>query len=193
MASTSIWHRNPLWWRCWPARIYRSSNWSSNDSISTRNNHVTNNHVTNNYFTNSQCRFDIEHYKLRQYTLGRWLRWSVNFLICLSKMVFRKYKRESGFWIWRWNNSYLGLRCYLKWRILVFWRPWKSSKCKNDFIIYDLFLTFFQRVSKIVDCQLARQPNMAFDLFYPACNTFLEPTPKILLCFPFHDVKACHS
>ena len=49
------------------------------------------------------------------------------------------------------------------------------------------------KVSKIVGCQLARQPDMAFDLTLPACNTFLEPTPRVLLCFPLSDVKACRS
>ena len=63
-----------------------------------------------------------------------------------------------------------------------------------DFRIYNLLLTFFQTVSKIVGCQLVKQTNMAFDLFYPACNTFLEPDPKVLLCFSSSGShKACHS
>ena len=63
----------------------------------------------------------------------------------------------------------------------------------SDFRIYNLFFTFFQTVSKIVGCQLTRQPDMDFDLSYPACNTFLEPTPKVLLCFHKDDDKLCHS
>ena len=38
-----------------------------------------------------------------------------------------------------------------------------------------------------------RQPDMTFSMTYPSCNTFLDPTPKVLLCFSVSDVKACHS
>ena len=69
----------------------------------------------------------------------------------------------------------------------------KVSLSLTNFRIYNLFLTFFQTVSKIVGCQLTRQSDMAFDLPYPACNTFLKPTPKVLLCFPSQDAQACHS
>jgi hypothetical protein len=48
-------------------------------------------------------------------------------------------------------------------------------------------------VSKIVGCQLVKQPDMTFDLTHPACNTFLEPTPRVLLCFSSSDVRSCHS
>ena len=63
----------------------------------------------------------------------------------------------------------------------------------TDFRIYNPFLIFFQTVSKIVGCQLTRQPDMDFDLTLPSCNTFLEPTPKVLLCFHQDDDKLCHS
>ena len=69
----------------------------------------------------------------------------------------------------------------------------KVSLSLTNLRIYNLFSTFFQTVSKIVGCQLTRQPDMAFDLTYPACNTFLEPTPKVLLCFSTSDNKICHS
>ena len=63
----------------------------------------------------------------------------------------------------------------------------------TDFRIYNPFFTFFQTVGKIVDCRLDWQSLMDFDLSYPACNTFLEPTPKVLLCFHEYDDKLCYS
>ena len=39
------------------------------------------------------------------------------------KFVLRKYQRKSCFWVWRWSNSCIWLRCHLEWRILVF-RIW---------------------------------------------------------------------
>ena len=80
-----------------------------------------------------------------------------------------------------------------------FWYFGGSRNNKNvslsltDVRIYNLFLTFFQTVSKIVGCQLEKQSDMDFNLTYPACNTFLEPTPKVLLCFHYWDDQACHS
>ena len=48
-------------------------------------------------------------------------------------------------------------------------------------------------VSKIVGCQLLRQPDMAFDLSYHSCNTFAEPTSKILLCLDDSNAKDYHT
>ena len=61
------------------------------------------------------------------------------------------------------------------------------------FRICNLCFTFFQTVSKIVGCQLKKQSDMAFELSYPACNTFFEPTSQVLLCFHEYDDKLCHS
>ena len=55
------------------------------------------------------------------------------------------------------------------------------------------FMTPHIQVSKIVGCQLVRQPDMAFDMSYPSCNTFDEPIPKILLCFDNSKAKDCHT
>ena len=80
-----------------------------------------------------------------------------------------------------------------------FWYFGGEDKYKNvslssiNFKIYNLCFSIFQTVSKIVGCQLVKQSDMAFDLSHPACNTFLEPTPKVLLCFPHEDVQGCHS
>ena len=70
---------------------------------------------------------------------------------------------------------------------------WNVSFSPVDYRFYNLCFTFFQTVSKIVGCQLVRQPDMDFYLTWPACNTFLEPTSKVLLCFHDQDEKLCHS
>ena len=74
------------------------------------------------------------------------------------------------------------------------WNRYKNvSLSLVGFRIYNIFFTFFQSVSKVVGCQLARQQDLAFDLSRPACNTFLESTPKVLLCFDMDNDKACFS
>ena len=34
---------------------------------------------------------------------------------------------------------------------------------------------------------------MNFDFYQAGCNTFLDPTPKILLSFDYYDPQTCHS
>ena len=40
----------------------------------------------------------------------------------------------------------------------------------------------------IRDCHVERQfDEMPFDYFRGACNSFMEPTPKVLMCFNYRD------
>jgi len=52
------------------------------------------------------------------------------------------------------------------------------------------------QVSKIEGCKLVRQGDLNFDFRYGSCNTFIEPMPRILLCFTFipsqEGTKTCH-
>ena len=49
------------------------------------------------------------------------------------------------------------------------------------------------KVSKIVGCQLVPQADMAFDFYIGACQSFNQPTPKILLCFDVYHGTECHT
>ena len=60
-----------------------------------------------------------------------------------------------------------------------------------------IVLNFFQ-VSKIVGCRLERQADLPFTFEDGACNTFLSPTPIVLLCFASMQQgdgndQACHT
>ena len=56
---------------------------------------------------------------------------------------------------------------------------------------------YFHQVSKIQGCELVQQGDLPFDFYAGSCNTFLEPTPRILLCFDFahvwKDAHVCHT
>ena len=50
--------------------------------------------------------------------------------------------------------------------------------------------------SIIKDCSMELQyPDMPFDYYDGACNSFLKPTPKVLLCFSSASTDAgiCHT
>jgi len=51
----------------------------------------------------------------------------------------------------------------------------------------------FIQMSKIEGCKLVRQGDLSFDFIDGSCNTFLEPTPRILLCFGSDGFKVCHT
>ena len=51
----------------------------------------------------------------------------------------------------------------------------------------------FFKASKIIGCELVRQRDMPFSFSYGSCNTFLEPNPKVLLCFDDENVKSCNT
>ena len=45
-----------------------------------------------------------------------------------------------------------------------------------------------RQYSIIRDCKVERQlDEMPFDYYRGACNSFMEPTPKVLLCFNFRE------
>ena len=46
----------------------------------------------------------------------------------------------------------------------------------------------WRQYSIIRGCQVERQfSEMPFDYFRGACNSFMEPTPKVLLCFNYYE------
>ena len=50
------------------------------------------------------------------------------------------------------------------------------------------------KLSKIVGCRLTRQADLTFDFRAGSCNTFMEPEPKILLCFGNPKLEnQCHT
>ena len=57
---------------------------------------------------------------------------------------------------------------------------------------YKILYSFF-KVSKIDGCQLVRQADMGFDFDEGSCQSFDQPTPKILLCFDYYHSNECHT
>ena len=49
------------------------------------------------------------------------------------------------------------------------------------------------QVSKVIGCQLVRQKDLRFKFDHGSCNTFIEPTPKVLLCFDEDETQLCHT
>ena len=49
------------------------------------------------------------------------------------------------------------------------------------------------KASKIIGCRLERQSDLSFEFTYGTCNTFVQPTPRVLLCFPYTDANLCHT
>ena len=49
------------------------------------------------------------------------------------------------------------------------------------------------QVSKIEGCKLTRQGDLPFDFYLGSCNSFMNPTPQIVLCFAKYAGKECHS
>ena len=53
---------------------------------------------------------------------------------------------------------------------------------------------FVFQVSKVVGCRLEKQADLPFSFNDGACNTFLYPTPIVLLCFDsYYGKQACHK
>ena len=50
-----------------------------------------------------------------------------------------------------------------------------------------------RQASKIEGCMLVRQGDLDFDFTEGSCNSFLQPNPRILLCFDYYDSKVCHT
>ena len=77
-----------------------------------------------------------------------------------------------------------------KWCILVV----VGMKDKWVYEIMSLIVDkIFIKVSVIENCRMARIGDLPFDYEYGSCNTFLEPNPRVLLCFDRNDPKVCHT
>ena len=50
--------------------------------------------------------------------------------------------------------------------------------------IYQYLYVQFQ-LSKIVGCEMVRQNDLTFDFELGSCNSFIQPKPRILLCFDY--------
>ena len=102
--------------------------------------------------------------------------------------------------------SDVGLSCWMNIGILVAknqqvndrWAP--GFYCLNSLGISSLqtrienpIFDWYVKVSKIDGCQLVRQADMEFDFYIGSCQSFDQPTPKILLCFDYSHTSECHT
>ena len=60
----------------------------------------------------------------------------------------------------------------------------KHIKFKHNFTIF--------KMSKIIGCQLVAQPDLPFNFYAGACNTFRPSDEKALMCFDYTIYKKCH-
>ena len=77
-----------------------------------------------------------------------------------------------------------------KWCILV------VMGIQNKWVYWNMYLSvneIFIKVSVIDNCQMTRLDDLPFDYGWGSCNTFLEPNPRVLLCFSSNDPKVCHK
>ena len=66
---------------------------------------------------------------------------------------------------------------------------------KDKWVYENMYFTVienFIKVSQIENCQMTRIGDLPFDYYRGSCNTFLEPNPRVLLCFSDNDPKVCH-
>ena len=78
-----------------------------------------------------------------------------------------------------------------KWCILVV-----QVGIQNRWVYQNIYLTViktFIKVSQIENCQMTRIGDLPFDYKWGSCHTFLEPNPRVLLCFNRDDPKVCHA
>ena len=69
--------------------------------------------------------------------------------------------------------------------ILEIMKKYASFHCFDNLRLF--------KVSKVIGCQMVRQKDMDFTFNHGSCNAFLEPTPKILLCFDENNERECHT
>ena len=77
-----------------------------------------------------------------------------------------------------------------KWCILV------VLTMKDKWVYWNVYFTVtedFIKVSQIENCQMTRIGELPFKYSWGSCNTFLEPNPRVLLCFNRDDPKVCHT
>ena len=49
------------------------------------------------------------------------------------------------------------------------------------------------QVSKVIGCELVKQKDLDFKFSHGSCNTFIEPNPKVLLCFDEDNDRQCYT
>ena len=64
------------------------------------------------------------------------------------------------------------------------------DRYSNEYL-YTTYTPF--QVSKVEDCKLTKQADLPFNLELGSCNTFIEPNPKILLCFDYYEKQSCYT
>ena len=76
-----------------------------------------------------------------------------------------------------------------------FWYFGGNKEYKRQ--VYVMCLSIMNQISikasKIEVCKLVRQHDLPFDYFFGSCNTFLQPTEKVLLCFDYDQPQTCHT
>ena len=112
--------------------------------------------------------------------------------------ILRKCWRRFDFWIWWRCRCPCRLWSYFDGSNVVFWW-WVFFFSVSTSInrLYQHDFNYSIQVSKIEGCKLVRQGDLSFEFRYGSCNTFLEPTPRILLCFSWYGNgtpwKVCHT
>ena len=54
-------------------------------------------------------------------------------------------------------------------------------------------VSIYLKLLKLDGCRMIKQADLPFDASYPACNSFEETIPRILICFNYYDPKVCHT
>ena len=112
-------------------------------------------------------------------------------------LILRKCWRRFDFWIWSRYRCRFWLWSYFDGRNVVFWWLLYFSETTSMIRLYFQDFNDFIQVSKIEGCKLVRQGDLSFEFRSGSCNTFIEPTPRILLCFSDYGNgrpwKNCHT
>ena len=86
--------------------------------------------------------------------------------------------------------AYCGCGATLKGEFWYFGSAQRARYFHSNFFRHLCF--HILQLSKIVGCKLTRQGSLPFTANYPSCNTFLHPTPKVLICFGNYP-QICHT
>ena len=68
-----------------------------------------------------------------------------------------------------------------------------NNRQVNSQIFLNCNIVIQFQVSKIIGCKMVRQNDLAFDFNDGSCNSFVQPKPRILLCFDWHHATECHT
>ena len=80
----------------------------------------------------------------------------------------------------------------------VFGRPhFGPELCLKDlifvFIPRKIQDTVIVKVLKLEGCRMTRLADLPFYVYQPACNSFVETIPRILICFSDIGLQNCHT